>query len=445
MPPTSQSMTYGSFAKSVRGTAMALLLANIFYGACQWLLMVVLLRTCQDVETGRFARGLAISGPIMMCTSLQLRTLLATDASHEYRWIDYLCARIAMIMASSLAVITICFVAGYGWVDSQVILLVTLVKAVESIGNLIYGYFQNADQTRQVATSMVVKGVAMVLGATLGGWWTTRAWGAVTGMLVATTCATFLFDWRWFKMMGSSQGLRTTNTTTMSVDRFCWRPTMRLLGMGIVPGVIVGLNSLSVNIPRYFIDAIMGTVPLGIFTGLASMMRLGSYVELALVQATQTRLSQLARDGHRAAYRGMLLRIAIAALIVGLGLTCTTWLAGDWIIGVTFSANFAQHTNALVVLMLAGAIGNVAGVLKGATDASRRYKVQLPILIGSLVTACLGAAAMIPAWGLLGAAWSVVLTKLILVAGYGMAVSTQYLSARKAGNSASELPTARAA
>jgi O-antigen/teichoic acid export membrane protein len=358
----------------------------------------------------------------MMATSLQLRTLLATDARQEYRLVDYALARTVTTLLALLAVIAVCLAAQYSWMDTHVVLLVALVKAVESVREIFYGYFQNSERLQRIAISTIAKGAAMVVGAAVGGWATEMAWGAVIGMLVGIVLVTLAVDLPTVIELVHSLPAANNDENSSAPS---WIKTKRLLIMGICPGAIVGLNSLTLNIPRYIIDYMMGTVPLGIFTGLASMMRIGTYVELALVQATQAKLSQFTRDGKTQSYRRMLGRTVIVAVMIGVVVMAMAWLVGGPVLTIAFSSQYAQYANSLVVLLLASALGHVAGVLKGATDASRRYAVQLPIFAVSVTVAVISGLVLVPQWGILGAAWSMVATKTAITVGYVLVLAYQ--------------------
>ncbi|MCA9263631.1 MAG: hypothetical protein KDA60_07265 [Planctomycetales bacterium] len=405
--------------RSLRSNVVVLAFANVAYGACQWLIMVALARTCSVDEVGRFARGLAVCGPIMMCTGLQLRTLLATDAAHDFRLVDYLRARLVMLAVSAAAVLGICYFVRYSRVDTMVILLVTAVKAVEGVGNLVYGYFQRAENIQRIARSMLMKGPAMIGGAVVGGMATHTAVGAVWGLLAGISLLTLAYDLpTCLQLVRRSTAQTRSAVEGMSNSRRRWGPVQRLIRRGLPLGGVVGLNSFNINVPRYFVDSLLGASPLGVFAGLSSLMRIGSYLELALVQSTQSRLAKLYRDGNRQGFVRLLGKsLALAAGISGLLIVGSIFL-GKWVLELAYGTAYAEHAPVLVVLMVGGLIGQLAGVMKGASDAAQNYRQQIPIFACSLGVTVLCGAILVPRWGLIGAATSVVALKLSLLVGY---------------------------
>src|SRR5690606_40180926 len=67
-------------ALSLRVNFSWTLAGNIVYAGCQWAMLVVLARLGRAEMVGQFALGLAITGPVLMCTNLNLRSVPATDA-----------------------------------------------------------------------------------------------------------------------------------------------------------------------------------------------------------------------------------------------------------------------------------------------------------------------------------------------------------------------------
>ncbi len=436
--PCANQMVAAAPLSTLRKSVAALGTANIVYGGCQWLIVVILARTCPTVEVGRFARGLAICGPVMMCTGLQLRTLLATDSAGEFALADYVRARLLMLALAAGGIFVICFWVGYAPADVLVISLVAAVKAVEGTGNLIYGYFQKTDNILRIAKSMLMKGPAMAAGAAVGGAITHNASGAVLGLLAGIGLLSLAYDFPvCLRLIRSTKHSRQpamkpcandnayrTETTNDSAGLSGQRgagsrhAVARLIRKGMSPGVVVGLNSLNVNVPRYFVDGWLGASSLGVFAALASLMRIGSYLELALVQSTQSRLARLIRNGEFERFQRLLLKTIALVAVVGVTMIALVLAAGEWILATAYGEPFAAYAQPLVTLVFAGAIGQLAGILKGATDASRNYVQQIPIFLVSLVVAVLAGWLLVPRYGLQGAALAVVAAKLSLLIGY---------------------------
>src|ERR1043166_3883519 len=86
--------------RGLRANFLWTLCGTLVYSGCQWGLLVVLAKLGNAEMVGQFALGLAITAPALMFSNLQLRSVLATDASGEYSFGDYLGLRLVMTVAA---------------------------------------------------------------------------------------------------------------------------------------------------------------------------------------------------------------------------------------------------------------------------------------------------------------------------------------------------------
>ena len=82
-------------------------LGNAVFAACLWGILAVLTKLGSPDVVGRFALGSAIATPAIMFANLQLRVVLATDASQTHEFRDYLGVRLVMLPAALLLVLVI--------------------------------------------------------------------------------------------------------------------------------------------------------------------------------------------------------------------------------------------------------------------------------------------------------------------------------------------------
>src|SRR5436305_2284163 len=83
--------------RSLRTDFTWVLAGNIFYSACQWLIVVVLAKLGTPQKLGEYAWGLAISAPIVLFANFQLRSLLASDLVERFRFAEYLNFRLVTL------------------------------------------------------------------------------------------------------------------------------------------------------------------------------------------------------------------------------------------------------------------------------------------------------------------------------------------------------------
>src|SRR5271170_6093223 len=110
-------------APSLRRNFAWTLAGNMVYAGCQWGMLIVLAKLTNPEMVGRFGLALAITAPVFMLTSLQLRVVQATDAGHEYGFSEYFSLRSICTILAILAVVAIPWIVGYGGSLAAVIIV----------------------------------------------------------------------------------------------------------------------------------------------------------------------------------------------------------------------------------------------------------------------------------------------------------------------------------
>lgn len=401
------------------------LLGNLVYAGCQLGMLVVLAKLGSPENVGRFALGLAVTAPVMMFAGLQMRTMLATDPKGDCRFLDYLSLRAATTASALVVILGIALYAGYQAGTVLVILAMGLAKAVEGIGDVFYGLFQRHERMDRVAKSMMLKGPLSLLALGIAVYLTGSVLCGVMAMATAWATILLIYD-----MPNGVSFLKIVSLSHVpaSEEPWEWRTPFRLpvhwrtLGklawIGIPLGAAVGLNSLVLNVPQYILESRWGARELGVFAALMAFIRPGFYLQTALRQPALPRLSRLFRSGETRGFALLLWKLlGLATAIGGLGF-CIAMLFGRQILTIVYDSEYASHNATLTLLMLAGGLGCMSCSLKAATDATRCFFLQLPLLALVSIICAVAGLALIPEYGLVGGALSIVIARLALVVGY---------------------------
>lgn len=416
-PQRSSPAQWGSLR---RGMSLNFL-GNVVYAGCQLATMVLLVRFCSAEMVGQFALGLAVTAPVMMFAALQLRTIISTDQCGEFRFRQYFASRLAMTVTSLIAVAGIAAAAGYDRSTTLVILAVALAKAIELIGELFHGLFQRHEWMGRIAVSLIAKGVLSVVAVGVAVAWSGRLIPGVLAMAVAWLVVLVAFDVpQGLLLLRRKSAGKAMKSTPKSPGRVAdLRAAARLIVIGTPLGLVLALNSLSLNIPRYFLESMQGERALGIFAALAVFMRFGFYFEIAMGRSALPRLARLHAEGYSRRFGRTLLKLLAAVAVIGLVGVLGSLLLGKPLLRLVYAEEYAVHAPALHVLMIAAGLGYVAGMLKVAVDATRTFVAQLPLFLAATAVSALAAWWLVPAYGIIGAAAALVVAKLVLIAGYG--------------------------
>src|SRR5207302_10135981 len=204
-------------------------------------------------------------------------------------------------------------------------------------------------------------------------------------------------------------------------------------------GCVAGISSLTVNVPRYAVEANGGEPALGVFTALAYLFVAALQPMLALGAAVNPRLARhFVHD--LAAFRRLTSRTMVVAGALGLLGIVACALFGKPMLTLFYAPEYAKHTGVLVWLAVATGVAFLAQALSYAVTAARRLPEQLPIALLSLVVCTVGSYLLVPRYGLVGAAWAVLATEVTRLACLGAV----YAGAVAGASSAARPPRGRA-
>jgi O-antigen/teichoic acid export membrane protein len=193
--------------------------------------------------------------------------------------------------------------------------------------------------------------------------------------------------------------------------------TVALARLSLPLGVVMMLIGLSASIPRYFVEHYWGPRSLGIFGALGYLGLVGTTAVAAIGQSATPRLAQCYAAGQRKPFAWLLLQLIGLGAGLGLAGVAVAYLAGQRLLGVFYGPEYARHNAILVWVMLAAGIGHVAAFGGYGLTAARYFKVQIP-LFACVVAATAGACWwLVPGYGMLGAALSLLIAALVQLAG----------------------------
>lgn len=414
---TDENVRGPAVANSLRANFLWTLVGNIGYAACQWGMLVLLAKVGSTVMVGQFALALAILTPVLMFSNLQLRSIQATDAKREFHFGDYMGLRILTTLVA-LVIIAILAVFTTDASTAPVIIIIGIAKGAEAISDLYYGHLQHHERMDRVSISLLLKGaislaalaVALVLTQSM-------LWGAVA-MAVANMVVLVAYDHR------SASALQDS---TESLPE-SWSPRWQLgsltglLRLAAPLGIVMFVMSLSTNIPRYFLEHYQGLSDLGIFAAISYMMVAGTRVVAALGESASPRLAKHYAAEDYASFRKLLLQLLAFGLLLGVATMAIVLVAGRELLTLFYSAEYAERSDVLVWIAVAGSLGYLGSFLGYAMTAARFFFIQAPLFCVVGLTTATACAILVPTHELLGAAWALCLGMIVQVVGSALVV-----------------------
>lgn len=370
---------------------------SLAFNLSQWCLIWVLARAGDVNTVGTFTLLLALTAPIFLTVGLNLRTVQITDATRRFSIDDFMALRLLTNMVG----VVVCVVAG-GIIrlpapEASALSMITIARCVENYDLSYYGYFGVRERFDLVAKSLLWRAV---LGPILFGltyWWAGLLWPACLGLVVAWWLVA-RFDRRRVVALALEEGRPLLG----------WRgadPTrMRLLLRSSWPlGVGAGVNSGTVNVPRYGVEVALGTSKLGIFAGQAYLAQVLTTLTMAMAAVFVPKMSRDYFDGRRTHFVRALGGLAAMTLIFSVLAAAVAVLLGEWFLTVTLGPEYAD-TGLLVALMVASGFVSLQRVLSKGLEASHRFRSFLAIDTFTLVVVVVCIFPLMDQFGVIGAA-----------------------------------------
>lgn len=400
-------MTPTGIDERLRSSFTWLISGNVLYSACQWGIVWVLALLGSTEQVGQYALGMAVSGPIMLFGNFQLRAVIASDLREDYPLGQYLSFRFVSL---SLALLGIGAVAWSTWsatTAAPVIVLVGVAQALEFVSETYYGVMQREGRLDRMSHSLLMKGPLALAALTVAMYTTRNILYALVGLALGRLAILLLWD-SHLGFANSPLGARLV---------WDWPNVRSLLRLALPLGVISMLVSMNANIPRYFLEIYRGSSDLGIFAACASLLSAGALLVAALGQTLFVPVATACATGDRTRFRAFGLYAVILGATSGGIAVAITFVFGKEILSMLFGPEYSEHSQLLVLLMIAGSVSFIASGLGYIITAARSLNPQVSVFAISAVASAGASAWLIPAYGLRGAAAAIMIAALLQLAG----------------------------
>jgi O-antigen/teichoic acid export membrane protein len=398
-----------------------MLVGNVAYGFSQWALLVTLAKIGTIEMVGNFALAMAVVLPVLMFSSLNLRSLQVTDSQGSYRFREYASLRLVTLVLSLLFIFAFGLVARYSAAVLAATMFIGAAKALEYASDLLYGVLQQQEDMGGVAISMAMRAVLSVAALGIAVSLThSLVWGAA-GLVLASGAVLLAYDIpkaltqeKGRLVLELKESVRYLRKLTIAGEH---RRLRKLALMGLPMGFVMMMVSLNLNIPRYFIQRHLGMAELGIFSAIATLMAAGGVVTNAVGQAAAPRLARYFAARDNRGFGILLSSLVVASLGLGLLGFAGALVFGREAMAFIYRPEYSTRQDVLVWLMGASGFFYLGSTLGYAVTAVRCFTPQLPLFAGSAVATALGCLAFVPTLGLRGAAIAILISSIVQCAG----------------------------
>lgn len=367
------------------------LVGNVAFGASQWGITIAVAKLGDERMVGELALAWAITTPVFVFSSLQLRQLLVS-ASDDVSFCDYVTARRLLTTLALVASVLIALALGYRGETLAVVLAVGVAKALDALVDIHLGWLQRQEHMDLVAKALLVDG-AVAFGAAAAAMFVWRHTSAPALASAAGPVAALLMVSRWNAGAAAAPGRAADG-----------RRVVALATLGLPLGVVMGLVAVQINLPRLFVERDLGIRELGIFAAASQLTNVGANLVSSIATATVRRIARAFSSGDVAAFRRITWRLFGLGLAIGLAGAALSAVAGRQILSVVYTPDYAQGASVLFALSLAAGLSYGASFLGYSMTMARRLRIQVIVFVFVAVVTWAGCAVAVPALGLHGAA-----------------------------------------
>ncbi|WP_170975710.1 oligosaccharide flippase family protein [Rhizobium sp. FY34] len=375
---------------------MWMMFGNTYYAVCQWLVLIVIARFGGPSEVGEFALALSLITPVMMFFNLGMRTILASDVAHEHGISNYVLFRVATAALGFLVCIAIA--ATYGGQTFWIIAAVGASKTVETLTDLCYGFNQRGMRLDRISKSLMMRGTLSTIALAI-------VYNQTSSLYLALLCYTA----SWISVLLIFD--RHAINEKLKFDRVQFNADLKLfLRNGVPLGIAALMVNLSPNIPRYVLQHDAGNAELGLFSGMAYFITVGTVIITAVGQSLVPILARFYSEGnYRAYYRYLILALIFAFGTGALGVVATL-LIGEPVLKLFYGTEFARHADLFPLFAVAATVAYIGNILGFAISSAKIFVGQALAFTVSVLVSLIASHMLIPHYGTAGAAYTLILT-----------------------------------
>lgn len=395
------------------------IVANACGAASAWLAVVAIAKLGSMEMAGHYALAQAIVVPVLSLSMLQLRAVFATDVANTYQFGHYLGLRAMTTILAGVAIAWLAFASNNGQSIGLLVLAVGAGAAIESLSDVIYGALQQRERMDWIAISVVCRSVlglaAIVFALRMTG-------NLATGMFAGAAAKALIFAVVDVPLAVWTLSAVDWKDGRAGVDRLLGQlrdvaALGKLAWLSLPLGLVMLLLALQSNLPRYLIERWLDSKQLGLFVALNYAATAGTIVVNALAQSAAPRLAQHYLQDDAPGFTGLLAKLAVIGGVLGVGGVALSILFGRPLLALLYTPEYAERNDLFVWLMAAAGVSYVATFLGWGMTAARRLRIQLPLFTSIVIAMFAAGCVLVPRYGLVGAAATVLVGSFAQLAG----------------------------
>lgn len=380
---------------SLLNKAKFLLSGNILFAFSQWLILIFISHFSDNQAVGAYTYALALVTPVFMLTNLQLRPIVVAEfnLNSNFNYKSYFALRFYSIFLAILASFLLSFLSTSNvW---KVVLLLGCIKALEAISDIIYAYYNAQGKTKLISLSLTVKSLSLILifGSLL--YFYNLLNIGLIGIILIYVLTLLVVD---FRNIGLNKKYFYLNIVDFK----------NVIILALPLGISVMLVALQSNIPRFFLEKFFNLETVGVFSVFYYFIIVGGIVINSICQFISPKFSILFKENKMHELNKLTIQAWGMAAFLGVSGLIVSITLGDFFVNILYGSHYLFWIDILNIIMFAGLFTYLSVVNGYLMTSLGLIKIQLPLFLFLTIFTLVLCWTLIPAYGLLGAAWATV-------------------------------------
>ncbi|MET3319934.1 UNVERIFIED_ORG: O-antigen/teichoic acid export membrane protein [Peribacillus simplex] len=406
---------------------IAVFMGSSIFMVSQFLIIIILARLGNAEIVGEFGLVLAITGPVYMFFTFQIRNAITSENS-SVKLSDYAGVVVLNSLLATITSLVICLITKTDLSVTYLVVIYLFAKNIQLVSELIYGYFQHKEDLHVVGLSNFMKGILSALLFFVFYYFGNNILLATFSIGLSWLLVLLFYD---IPKMHIGRNYRSILIKVFLPNKIMSISSLYKL---LIPlGLISLLYSLNTNISRYFITYYMDTEMLGYFTACSYLMIAGNTFVGAIGQSFCNRLARYNNQQTKDNFKNLFYKLVIFGISLGLISTFLSFIFGKVILSTLFGSEYIKYSSLLTLLMVATIFRYPSEFMGYATIATKTYKNELPQLIFMLIVTVICSFIFVSKFGLYGSALTLIVGSLITALGrFSIIYGAYRLKERKA-------------
>ncbi|MFC5604806.1 lipopolysaccharide biosynthesis protein [Sporosarcina koreensis] len=377
--------------------------ATAGFALSQLFIIIVITKFGSLENLGFYTLSLALSAPVALFSNLQIGQLLIADYGKEKSFYQYRTVLVNSLIFGVLLLIIISFL--YTYIQNTditlfiVIILVGLIKTLDSIGDIYLAYLQRELAIVRIAKIRIIR--ALIHSASF------ISIFLITNNLIFSLAAQILTLIIRLVLIE----IRTIEISEQKRKYKQFDKEIYLLGIPL--GLVALINSLNSNLPSYLLDIFADIKLVGIFNTLSYIFILANLVAAPLSLYISPLLSKSYHNNNQQLFRKYLLTFSFISIGITLIIGVFALCFGRLIISLIFNEEIAGFSFILLPLTVAVLFSFLISIFNTAIIILKVIQIQPYInLLNTIITFGVGIY-LIKEFSIIGAAYLLVASRFI--------------------------------